>query len=188
MVFFVRETLTEEDRAAYQHLRDQRDREARRKRRRNTLDWLGGNLSGFLCVMMGIVMLYAIVSGGVSAWYLLDIPFMLAGGVVTLVMRRHFPAGEMNLLPGEKFPPSDIVRAVFFEDGCFAFWNTSGKARLGYSSIHGAWEDKERFYLFFQDRPPLVLPKRGFAGCGPEDFRDFLERELDCLVERGKQL
>ena len=65
-------------------------------------------------------------------------------------------------------------------------WNASERVRLGHSSITAAWEDEGRFYLFFQDRPPLILPKRGFTGGTPEEFRGLLERELEWFVERIK--
>ena len=80
--------------------------------------------------------------------------------------------------------PDTPVRAVFFEDGCFGFWDASGKVRRGYSSVAAAWEDEGRFYLFFRDRPPLVLPERGLDGGTPEAFRDFLEQKLGTPVER----
>lgn len=186
MVFLVRGTLTEEDRAGWRRLAAQRERTARKKRRREVLSWLGDKFCGLICVLMGAVMLYAIVSGGASAWYLLCAPFMLIGGVLVLVIQRHCPAGEVERLSGEDSPLPDPVRAAFFGDGCFAFWDASGKVRLGYSAIAAAWEDEGRIYLFFRDRPPLVLPKRGFAGGTAEDFRDFLERELGFPSERIK--
>lgn len=186
MVFLVRETLTEEDRAAYQRLRDRRMRETRRKRRRDKLGWLGDQLSRFICTAMGLLALYAIGSGGMSVWYLPCAVIMLVCGVVTFSVRRRSPARETDYLPKEEIPLSDPVRAAFFGDGCFAFWNVSGKVRLGYSSIISVWEDAKRFYLFFADRPPLLLPKRGFAGGTPEDFRSFLERETGWIVERIK--
>lgn len=81
--------------------------------------------------------------------------------------------------------PDMPVRAVFFGDGSFTFWESSKKARLGYQAVAAAWEDEGRFYLSFQDRPPLVLPKRGLGRWMPEDFRDFLERELGKPIERA---
>lgn len=184
MAFRVQGTLTEEDRAAYQRLRDRRVRKARRKHRRDTLGWLGDKLSSFICAAMGVIALYAIASGGMSAWYLLVAPFMLICGVVTFAARGRFPVRKTGCLPGEELALSHSVRAVFFGDGCFTFWDASGKVRLGYSSILCAWEDEGRFYLFFRDRPPLVLPKRGFAGGTAEDFRDFLEKEFGWPIER----
>lgn len=186
MVFLVRETLTEEDRAAWRRLRDKRIREVRRERRRNTLGWLADVLSAFLCTAMGAAALYAIARGKMSAWYLLAAPFMLVGGACILLTRGRIPARETGLLPGEELPFSDTVRAVFFGDGCFAFWDTSGKVRMGYSSIHDIWEDEGRFYLFFKDRPPLVVRKSGLGRWMPEDFRDFLENTLGFPVERVK--
>lgn len=66
------------------------------------------------------------------------------------------------------------------------FWDVSEKVRRSYSSIAAVWEDEGRFYLLFQDRPPLVLPKRGVVQGTPEDFRDFFERKLGRPVERIK--
>lgn len=184
MVFCVRGTLLEEDRAAWRRLKAQWERKARRKRRREVLSWLGDKFCGLICVLMGAAMLCAVVSGGVNAWYLLCVPFMLIGGVLALVIQRHCPAGEAERLPGEDSSLPDPVRAAFFGDGCFAFWDASGKVRREYSSVAAAWEDGERFYLFFRDRPPLVLPGRGLDGGTPEAFRDFLEQKLGAPVER----
>ena len=82
--------------------------------------------------------------------------------------------------------PNGPVKAAFFGDGRFVFWDVSEKVRRGYSPVAAAWEDEGRFYLFFEDRLPLVLPKRGLAGGTAEDFRDFLEREFGWPVERIK--
>lgn len=188
MVFLVREILTEEDWAAWRELSAQRERAARKKRRRSIRGWLGDKLCGIANAVFGASMLCAVVSGGMkAAWAVFGLILIIGGFWMFLAAGRR-PAREAACSPAQDFPPSGIVngsiRAVFFEDGCFVFWDASGKTRLRYSSILCAWEDKGRFYLFFQDRSPLVLPKRGFAGCIPENFRDLLERELGRPVER----
>ena len=99
-------------------------------------------------------------------------------------MGAEGPQEAAGRLPGEDSPLPDPVRAAFFENGCLVFWDAAGKVRLGYSSIAAAWEDGGRFYLFFRDRPPLVLPERGLDGGTPEAFRDFLERKMGAPVER----
>ena len=103
-------------------------------------------------------------------------------------MKIHKPVWGTFSPPGRDFPPSVMldgpVKAAFFRDGCFVFWDVSEKVRRSYSSIAAVWEDEGRFYLLFQDRPPLVLPKRGFSGGEPEAFRNFLEGEQDVPVER----
>lgn len=122
-----------------------------------------------------------------AAWAIWGLITMI-GGLWIFLATGRYPARETAYSPGQDFPPSGIVnlsiQAVFFEDGYFAFWDDLGKIRLRYSSILCTWEDKGRFYLFFQDRSPLVLPKRGFVRCIPENFRDLLERELGRSVER----
>lgn len=72
------------------------------------------------------------------------------------------------------------------EGGCFSIWIPAERIRLGYSSVTAVWGDEGRFYLFFEDRPPLLLPKRGFSGGTAEEFRDFLEQEFGWPVERIK--
>lgn len=193
MVFLVRETLTEEDRAAWRRIAARREKLFRSGYGLFLGLWLAMKLLGvfltgyggvilywtgaedpglFVGVLQAIVALYAIGGGG---WLLLTLPR---------------PPKRPDKLPERDFPPSGMpdtpVRAAFFGDGCFVFWDASERVRLGYSSITAAWEDEGRFYLFFQDHPPLVLPKRGFAGGTAEDFRDFLEGEFEWLVERIK--
>lgn len=188
MVFLVRGILTEEDWSAWRELATQRERVSRKKRRRSIRGWLGNKLCGIANTVFGTLTLCAVVSGGMkAAWAIWGLITMI-GGLWIFLTTGRYPARETAYSPGQDFPPSGIVnlsiRAVFFEDGYFAFWDDSGKIRLRYSSILCTWEDKGRFYLFFQDRSPLVLPKRGFVRCIPENFRDLLERELGRPVER----
>ena len=198
MVFLVRETLTEEDRAAWQRLVDREKRSATWARR---LDWIlyGVIWAGWLtmrffslcCFFYPVTILRWIIEEDLSSLsWLVCVPLcaVLVGcGVRLLLLFPHSPGlppawCQSNFPPAE--PPDDLVRAAFFGDGCFAFWNAVGKVRLGYSSIITTREDEGRFYLFMKDCPPLVLPKRGFAGGTPEDFRDFLEGEFGWPVER----
>ena len=188
MVFLVRGILTEEDWAAWRELATQRERVSRKKRRRSIRGWLGNKLCGIANTVFGTLMLCAVVSGGMkTVWAIWGLILMIAGLWIFLAAGRY-PARETAYSSGQDFPPSGIVnlpiQAAFFEDGYFASWDASGKTRLRYSSILCAWEDKGRFYLFFQDRSPLVLPKRGFVRCIPENFRGLLERELGRPVER----
>lgn len=188
MVFLVREILTEEDWAACRELVTQRERIARKKHRRSIRGWIGNKLCGIVNTMFGTLTLCVVVSGGMKAPWAIWGLILMIGGLWMFLTTGRYPARETAYSPSQDFPPSGIlnlsIRAVFFEDGYFAFWDTSGKTRLRYSSILCTWEDKGRFYLFFQDRSPLVLPKRGFVRCIPEDFRDLLERELGRPVER----
>lgn len=190
MVFLVRETLTEEDRKAWKRLAAQREQAARKKHRKAVRGWLGDKLCGVCNTVFGILALYAVASGGMKAGCAVWGLILLFAGPWMFLASGHCPAREAASPPGQDFPPSGMpetpVRAVFFGDGCFAFWNGAGKVRPGYSSIICAWEDAGRFYLFFRNCPPLVLPKRSLGRWMPEDFRDFLERELGFPVERIK--
>lgn len=188
MVFLVREILTEEDWAAWRELATQKEWVSRKKHRRSIRGWIDNKLCGIANTVFGALTLCAVVSGGMKAVWAIWGLILMIGGLWIFLATGRYPAREMAYSPGQDFPPSGIVnlsiRAVFFEDGYFAFWDDLGKIRLRYSSILCTWEDKGRFYLFFQDRSPLVLPKRGFVRCIPENFRDLLERELGRPVER----
>lgn len=188
MVFCVRGTLLEEDRAAWRRLKAQRERAARKKHQKAVRGWFGDKLCGFGIMMYGILALCLAIYDGMRIGGTICGLLMTFGGLWMFVSLGRRPVRETAAPPGQDFPPSGMpdtpVRAAFFGDGCFAFWDASGKVRLGYSSIAAAWEDEGRFYLFFQNRPPLVLPKRGFSGGEPEAFRNFLEGEQDVPVER----
>lgn len=187
MVFLVRSTLTEEDRNACRQMAVLRERAARKKRRRAVQSWLGDKLCGIGDIVFGALILYAAASGGMRAGWAIPALLFTAGGACILIKAGRCPAEEPVPLPGQNFSPAGMpgtpIRAVFFGDGYFVFWNASEKVRLGYSSITAVWEDGERFYFFFQAYPPLVLPKRDFRGWTPEDFRSFLEGELGWPVE-----
>ena len=190
MVFRVRATLMEEDRAGWRRLASQRKRTARRKYRRTVRSWLGNKLYGVGSTASGVLMLYAVISGGMKAgWGVVALVLTVIGPWTFLTAGRHPVWGTFSP-PGRDFPPSVMldgpVKAAFFRDGCFVFWDVSEKVRRSYSSIAAVWEDEGRFYLLFQDRPPLVLPKRGVVQGTPEDFRDFFERKLGRPVERIK--
>lgn len=193
MVFLVRETLTEEDRAAWRRLAARRKKKFRSGYGVLLILWFLMKLLGL--TFLGFVGFSLFVILPSESWIFLKICFLIEAacfGYLGLGLLRIFfrpPIRPDNSFKKD-FPPSNMqdtaVRAVFFGDGCFTFWDTSGKIRLGYSAITSFWEDAGRFYIFFQDRPPLVLPKRGFAGGMPEDFRDFLENTLGFPVERVK--
>lgn len=200
MVFRVRAALTEEDREAWQRL-------IKRKKRGDQLSrwidrivygiawagWLMFKFFGLVSFYCAVAFPLRLIADGAPLW--LEVIFVFLSVVLigcgirllTLFPRspgRPSPLDRPNFLPSEL--PDTPVWAVFFGDGNFLLWDAAGWVRLGYSSILCAWEDEGRFYLFFRDRPPLVLPKRSFAGGTPEDFRDFLERELGWPVERIK--
>lgn len=198
MVFYVREPLTEEDRAAWRRLAAHQKRDEALFRRMLWIGygviwggWLMLKLFGLVFIFRGVTFLSWAVTGELPLWMgFTGVPFaalMVGCGICLLLLFPRSPGwpsplDRLDVLSAEV---SDTpVRAAFFGDGCFAFWDASGKARLGYSSIAAAWEDEGRFYLFFQNRPPLVLPKRGFSGGEPEAFRNFLEREQGVPVER----
>lgn len=190
MVFRVRAFLTEEDRKAWRRLAAQRERSARKKHRKAVRGWLGVKLCGIGNTVFGALMLCAVISGGMrAAWGILASVLTVTGLWIFLTAGRC-PVWELFSPSGRDFPPSVVpngpAKAAFFGDGYFVFWEGPGKVRLGYSSISAYWEDEGRFYLFFEDRPPLVLPKRGLAGGTAEDFRDFLEQEFGWPVERIK--
>lgn len=190
MVFLIKGTLTEEDRNAWRDMAEQREQTTRKKYRKKVRRWLEDKLCAVGNTAFGALTLCAVVSGGMKAGWAVWGLILLFGGPWMFLKTGHCPARETVSPPGQDFPPSGMpdmpVRAEFFGDGCFTCWDAFGKARLGYSSILCAWEDEGRFYLFFRDRPPLVLPKRAFTRWMPEDFRDFLERELGWPVERIK--
>lgn len=182
MVFRVRGTLLEEDQAAWRRLSARRERAARKKRRKAVCSWAWDKFCGFGIAMYGVLALCLAIYDGVRIGWTICGLLMTFGGLWMFVSVGRRPVRETAAPPSQDFPPSGMpdtpVRAVFFGDGCFVLWEGPGKVRLGYSSILSAWEDEGRFYLFFQDRPPLVLPKRGLAGGTAEEFRDFLEREF----------
>ena len=198
MVFFIRETLTAEDRAAWTQFAARRKRDEARCRRCDQILygiiwvlWLALKFFGLFSIICGAAFLPDCVGADVPLWLRfigVSAAVVLIGcGIRLLFLFRHSPGWPppMAELSVPAVELSDVqVQAAFFEDGCFTFWNASEKVRLGYSSITGAWEDGDRFYLFLAGRPPLVLPKRGLARWMPEDFRDFLERELGAPVER----
>lgn len=192
MVFRVQGVLTEEDRAAWRRLAARRERVSRKKHQKAVCGWFWDKLCGFGIMTFGIVALFLCAYDDMKIGWMIFGLFAAFGGLWMFLASGRCPAREAASPPGQDFPPSGMpdlpVRAVFFGDGWFTFWDASGKARLGYSSITGAWEDAGRFYLFFRDCPSLALPKRGFAGGTPEDFRGFLERELERPVERMKSL
>lgn len=188
MVFRVRAVLTEEDREAWQRLAAQRERTARKKHRKAVHGWFWDKFCGFGITISGILALLLGMYDGMRIKWIIFGLLITFGGIWMFVSVGRRPVQETAAPPDQDFPPSGMpdtpVRAAFFGNGCFVFWNVSEKVRQGYSSITAVWEDEGRFYLFFQDHPPLVLPKRGFAGGTPEDFRGFLEREFGWPVER----
>jgi len=187
MVFFIRETLTAEDRAAWKRLAVRRDKAIREKRRASIRTWIEGKLMGILSIAFGGLTMFAVVKGGMSMPYAFFSAFFVICGFF-IFFKEPPPIQQTGGLPEKDFPPSESpdmpVRAVFFEDGSFTFWEASKKIRLGYQAVDSAWEDSGCFYLFFQERPPLVLPKRGLGRWGPEGFRCFLEREMGKPVRR----
>lgn len=192
MVFRVQGVLTEEDRAAWRRLAARRERVSRKKHQKAVCGWFWDKLCGFGIMTFGIVALFLCAYDDMKIGWMIFGLFATFGGLWMFLASGHCPVRETASPHGQDFPPSGMpdlpVRAVFFGDGWFTFWDASGKARLGYSSITDAWEDAGRFYLFLADHPPLALPKCGFAGGTPEDFRGFLERELERPVERMKSL
>lgn len=200
MVFLVRGTLTEEDKTAWKRL-------AARKKRDDTLvqrafrvgyiifwaGWLVFKFFGLYSFFYVATVLPRLTVKDTPLWLRIPGVFLVlvlfGCGICVLILFPHPPGWpeplKYDALPAE--PPDGFIRAVFFGDGRFVFWNASGKIRLGYSFITGVYEDAGRFYLFFRDRPPLVLPKRGFAGGTAEDFRDFLEAERELFINRIKE-
>ena len=194
MVFRVRAVLTEEDRKAWRLASAKREKLARSGYGLFLGLWLVMKLLGMFLAGCGAVILYGtgaedpgVIKGVLQAIIAL---YLIGGGGWLLLTLPRPPKRPGKKLPDRDFPPSGMpdipVRAVFFGDGCFVLWEGPGKVRLGYSSISAYWEDEGRFYLFFEDRTPLVLPKRGLAGGTAEEFRDFLEREFGWPVERIK--
>ena len=183
MVFLVRETLTEEDKTAC---------------RKAAARWCksihkppeGWGSRIFVCLYltgMGCFVLKFLLETNVSIWNPLGISTMVCVLLLwAIVWPRPLRAPVFfKPVPAPEWQDTPL-RVVFFGDGCFSIWTPMGKTRLGYSSITSVWEDEGRFYLFFQDRPPLVVRKSGLGRWMPEDFRDFLEREFGWPVERIK--
>lgn len=191
MVFLVRETLTEEDREAWKRVSVRRRKLARNGYGCLLSLWLAMKLLGAFVFGCGALILYltevadpGLIMGVMQA----AIALCTIGAGSWLIWTLRRPPIRPERPPERDSPPSRMpdtaVWAVFFGDGNFLFWDDSERVRLSYSSIIDAYEDAGRFYLFFEDRPPLVLPKRGFAGGTAEDFRDFLEKEFGWPIER----
>lgn len=53
-----------------------------------------------------------------------------------------------------------------------------------YDSLEGLWEDGERFYLLTSKNAVFILRKNAFVQGAPEDFREFLEKQLGKPAER----
>ncbi len=176
MVFRIRADLTSEDREGLAAAcRRKAHRVPARAARR------------LLCLYVTALDIFtlALMMPNYGVWNPAVLFLLLCLGIAWAVIWPWAPAPSSPALPPEW--QSASVRAAFFGDGCFVFWNASERTRLGYSALTAVWEDGGRFYLLLRDRPPLVLPKRGLAGGQmPEDFRDFLERESGGPVERIK--
>lgn len=183
MVFLVRETLTEEDKTACRKAAERWCKSIHKPPE-------GWGSSMFVCLYVtalwcfGLKILFGM---GLRFWNFANI-FALICILLTWaiiwpwslrapVFFKPVPAPEWQDIP---------LRVIFFGDGSFSVWTPTERIRLGYSSISSAWEDGGRFYLFFRDRLPLVVQKNGLGRWMPEDFRDFLERELGWPVERIK--
>lgn len=193
MVFLVRETLTEEDKTAWKRVSIRRQKLARSGYGLFLSLWLAMKLLGAYVCGIGLLILYvtAVADPGLIMGVLqaaMALCAIGAGGWLISTFLR--PPIRPEKLPERDSPPPGIpdtpVWAVFFGDNRFFFRDALEKVCMSYSSIISIWEDAGRFYLFFKDCPPLVLPKRGFAGGTPEDFRDFLEKEFGWPVERIK--
>lgn len=187
MVFLIKDTLTVEDRAAWRRLAVQRERHACGGYRILMILWLTMKLLGLFLLVSGGLALYLCGTSFKDKRILKGMLYTAMGliysmGGIWLFLRLRNPPIRPRRLPKEDFPPSGMpdmpVRAVFFEDGSFTFWEASEKVRLGYQAVDSVWEDSGCFYLFFRERPPLVLPKRGLGRQGPEGFRRFLERTI----------
>lgn len=193
MVYFVKDALTAEDLKAWRRLAVQWDRQAYGGYRILMTLWLSMKLLGLFCLVRGGLALYLCgisfrdrrLLEGLLYTVMGLIPSM--GGIGLLLLLWKPPIRPRQALPPFGMP--DVpVQAVFFEDGGFSFWEASKKIRLGYQAVDSVWEDSGRFYLFFQERSPLVLPKRGLKCQGPESFQRLLERELGRPVQwTGRQ-
>lgn len=187
MVYFIKDTLTAEDHAVWQRLAILRDKAIRKKRRDAIRIWIEGKLTGVLSAVFGGLTLFAVAKGDMPKPYAFFSLLFIIGGVM-IFWKEHFPVQRAAGLPEKDFPPSGLpdmpVRAVFFEDGSFTFWEASKKIRSGYQAVDSVWEDSGCFYLFFQERPPLVLPKRGLGRQGSEGFRRFLKQVLGKPVQQ----
>lgn len=183
MVFLVRETLTKEDETACRRAAERWCRTLHKPEE-------GWGSRIFVCLYVTALWCFGLkilLGMGISFWspagifalicVLLTWAVIWPWNLRAPVFFKPIPAPEWQDIP---------LRIVFFGDGCFSIWAPAERIRLGYSSVTAVWEDEGRFYLFFEDRPPLLLPKRGFSGGTAEEFRDFLEQEFGWPVERIK--
>ncbi len=69
MVYFINETLTAEDLAAWRRLAVRRDRAIRKKRRASIWMWLDNKLTSISCVAFGGLGMFAVVKGGAAIPY-----------------------------------------------------------------------------------------------------------------------
>lgn len=180
MVFLVRETLTEEDRAACLKAAERWCRSVHKPPE-------GWGSRIFVCLYvtgLGCFGLNISRGMGLSIWSPAGLFMLLCVLGIWAMLWPWDLRAPVFFKPTLAPELQDIpLRIVFFGDGSFSVWTPTERIRLGYSTITSAWEDKGRFYLFFQDRPPLVVRKSGLGRWMPEDFRDFLEGTLGFPVE-----
>lgn len=183
MVFLVCQTLTEEDRTGCRKAAERWCKSVHRPPEGwGSRIFICLYLTALSCFVLGLLLK---VNG--SIWNPFGI-FVMVCALVNWVMYWPRPLRAPVFFKPEPAPEwQDIpLRVIFFGDGSFSVWTPTERTRLGYSSISSAWEDEGRFYLFFQDHPPLIVRKSGLGRWMPEDFRDFLELELGCPIERIK--
>lgn len=69
------------------------------------------------------------------------------------------------------------------EDGVQTFGGRSNSSWT-YDSLESLWEDGERFYLLTSKNAVFILRKNAFVRGAPEDFGEFMEKQMGKPAER----
>ena len=109
MVFCVRGTLLEEDRAAWRRLKAQRERAARKKHQKAVRGWFGDKLCGFGIMMYGILALCLAIYDGMRIGGTICGLLMTFGGLWMFVSLGRRPPACRTRLSGRRSLGTDAL-------------------------------------------------------------------------------